>query len=166
MSTNLYMIGQSRYDASAEYLKMEERRERAAKNWAALDAIRPANATAVIIAELEEDTSDPMSDYYGSKTVRRVAIGWRTGKRESFKQLRRAASKYAPTAHLGPDADEREIGRVEHRDNYSMGHGNWVGIRQHSGWQVRSFDLSYAGYRSDPLVLWLPGLQPLSRLDK
>jgi hypothetical protein len=222
--TNLYVISQPKFDLAAEDRKREEARERARKCWAVIDQIRPAKACAVIIAELEEDTSDPMSDYYGSKTTRRVAIGWRTGKREDFRQLRRAAAGYAPTAHLGPgcgdfrvvalwrgeshetngrylrdgeympvyelhgkhfatragaesaiagasDAHHRyENGRVEyviegsekcleHRDNWSMGHGNWVGRDKHSGWQVRSFDLDYKSYRSDSLILWLPGLK-------
>jgi hypothetical protein len=37
----------------------------------------PAGAKAVIVAELEEDQSEPQTDYFGSKTVRRVAIGFR-----------------------------------------------------------------------------------------
>ena len=157
------MTGTQVYSLEAERTKREAARARAAKCWTALDALKPSNAQALIIAELKEDTSEPQSDCYGSKTVRRVAIGWRTGKREDFRQLRRAAAGYAPTAHLGPDAkyldywgNERKI---EHRDNYSMGGGNWLGIDQHSGWHVRSYDLKYDGYRTEPLVLWLPGLK-------
>ncbi|HLZ39427.1 MAG TPA: hypothetical protein VKQ11_00600 [Candidatus Sulfotelmatobacter sp.] len=229
IETNIYEIPRkvqvglaSRYDHQAEQRKRELALERAHKCWTALDTLRPAKAQALIIAELEEDQSDSQSDYFGSRTTRRVAIGWRTGKREDFRQLRRAAARYAPTAHLGPNCgdfrikavwrgpDSRQNGYyrtegsyvptwklhgewydsradaekaissnsecmllddgrveyviegseagVEHRDNYSMGHGNWVGLHRHSGWQIRSLDLNYSGYRDSAYILWLPGL--------
>ena len=43
-----------RYDPAEQRRKWDERKERAAKCWAVLDALRPANATALIVAELEE----------------------------------------------------------------------------------------------------------------
>jgi hypothetical protein len=180
----------------------------AQSQWSAIWAKKPAGATALILAINEEDESDMMSDYHGSKTTRRVAIGWRTGSREDFRQLRAAAAGFEPTAHLGPGCDvwtawvkgpegethgmgcshvtdanydaitaTTEVGliaaveariaeirayweefhassvpeynlmtygytagheSVEHRDNYSMGHGNWLGRSQYSGWQVVS----------------------------
>jgi len=33
------------------------------------------------------------------------------------------------------DGDEKN---VEHRDNYSMGHGNWIGVSRYHGWEVVS----------------------------
>lgn len=199
----------------AERNQEREKGEQAAKAAAAaIEAKRPAWAGAVILAVLEEDKSDIMTDYHGSATKRVVAIGWRKGQREDFKQLRAAAARFPETAHLGPGcdmwtvrlwrekdqgpnvyrnsrlwADEqgntrrfltkadaeaaieaaiaaskakrdvvpfvphafdeddylREYGydelrcdSVEHRDNYSMGHGNWLGRDRHSGWQVVS----------------------------
>lgn len=171
---------------------------------------RPPRAAALIVAELRVDESDAMSDYFHARTVRTVAIGWRSGTREDFRQLRAAAVNFPETAHLGPncgrfvvvtereemrdgsrarfigkdgdprafyfdrkifesrDAAERaadgiesaeieETGeKIEHRDNYSMGAGNWVGISRYSGWCVRSVDLKRDG---SGLGWSLPGLE-------
>lgn len=186
----------------------QDRKYRAAKCWAVLDRLRPTNAQALIVAELREDDSVIMTDYFAAHTTRTVAIGWRTGSREDFKQLRKAAGRFEFTAHLGPDCDhytvrsvwterdpqnrfykgdhyvhgalhgqtftkraeaERaiaeaeplgtcdgvalayEIGKesIEHRENYSMGGGNYLGLSRFSGWIVRSRELKYAGYRND-----------------
>ena len=167
--------------------------------WEAVKAAAPAGTGAVIIAQLEKDETDLHSDYFGSKTMRTVVIGYRRGKRESFKALREAAARVPETAHLWPGCDrctvyvrvtrdDRSAGfylgqfapgahefalhgakfnrraeaeaaiaestetpregtsyvihedSVEHRDNYSMGAGNWLGIDRYSGWQVRSLN--------------------------
>lgn len=101
----------------------------------------PSGAHAVIMAELNEDTSDIMTDYFANKTVRAVAIGFRFSKREDFKALRRAAGEFPETKHLGPDADKD----IEHRDNYSMGKGNYLSDHgwdgSGSGWVVKSYDI-------------------------
>jgi SAM-dependent methyltransferase len=110
--------------------------DKARETWRGILDKRPADAAALIVAELAEDRSDPMTDYFGHVTVRRVAIGWRTGQREDFRQLRRAAGAWPDTAHLGPDAPAD----VEHRENYSKGAGNYLkaGFRDSDGWSVRS----------------------------
>lgn len=104
-------------------------------------SLRPSWAYALIVAVLHEDASESQSDYHAHKTTRTVAIGWRSGKREDFAQLRAAAAKFEPTADLGPSADANE---VEHRDNWSMGGGNYVkrGGHHSSGWCVKSVDAS------------------------
>mgnify|MGYP007083427354 CR=1 FL=1 len=175
---------------------------------------KPAGACALIVAELEHNESDSMTDYFGSRTVRRVAIGWRTGKREDFKQLRRAAAGFAETAHLGPGKDlyrvwvyrEEDKGAdtyrpsqplrpegnyntreeaeaavaairdtdtqdgicirhfgyrvecesVEHRDNYSMGKGNWLGCNRYSGWCVQSVTLPLSSYMGNDIEDAIP----------
>jgi hypothetical protein len=110
---------------------------------AAVVAKRPPGAAALIVAELDEDTSDSMTDYFAHTTARCVAIGWRTGSREDFRQLRRAATGFPETAHLGPDAPDA----VEHRENYSMGSGNYLkdGGSHSSGWKVRSWGINADG---------------------
>lgn len=60
----------------------------------------PAWAKAVIIAELEEDQSDIMTDYFGSRTVRTVALAWSKHERDLFPELRKAAATFDPTAFL------------------------------------------------------------------
>jgi hypothetical protein len=111
-----------------------------------------------------------MSDYISSRTVLTVAIGWRFGKREDFAQLRAAAVRFLrsgatfegqcrgrhygagtcnhdqTTAHPYPiTPSEAEVEKVtEHRDNYSMGAGNYLSTfgsaRGGTGWVFRSDD--------------------------
>ena len=123
--------------------KFQEQRARAEASHAAILAKRPPRAAALIVAELHEDQSDSMTDYFSHTTTRRVVIGWRTGQREDFRQLRRAAAGFGETAHLGPDADDS----VEHRENYSMGGGNYLkgGSRHCSGWAVKSYPIAPDG---------------------
>lgn len=101
---------------------------------------RPPMATALIVANYDEDDGDIMADYFSHKVTRQVAIGWRTGQRENFAQLRRAAATFEETAHLGPDAE----GDIEHRDNYSGGGGNFVkrGGQHCTGWRVCSLPIN------------------------
>lgn len=199
-------VKDSRITPEAHALREKEREDRhaadearstAAKaNRAALMAKRPAWAQAVILAIQDVNTSDITSDYFAHKTERTVAIGWRSGKREDFHQLRAAAATFPETAHLGPgcaecrvvllEADgttrngylrnedgniatftskeaadahmvelaktvepgqtqhyEVEIEDVEHRENYSMGAGNYLkaGSRHADGWTVVSREL-------------------------
>lgn len=116
-----------------------EERERTARREANHDAIRakaPAGAVALILAQYDEDKCDLMTDYFAHATTRTVAIGWRFSKREDFRRLREVAATFPETAHLGPDAPED----IEHRENWSMGSGNYLkdGHNHSTGWRVRS----------------------------
>jgi predicted RNA methylase len=101
----------------------------------------PAGTKALIYAEYHEDTSDIQTDYHGSRVTRTVAIGFRTSSREDFRALRAAAGRFPETAHLAS-------GDVEHRENYSMGGGNFLSDHGSSdsgtGWVVRSRDFPCA----------------------
>lgn len=141
-----------------------ERLKREAEADASVGAIlakRPPGAAALIVAELEQDDSDIMTDYFATSIKRCVAIGWRTGRREDFRQLRRAAASFPDTAHLGPDAPAD----VEHRDNYSMGAGNYLKAsgRYSTGWRVVSRDVGKDGrlgwHGSVPLEDALPSAE-------
>jgi hypothetical protein len=118
--------------------ELQERAEREAALMEEVRAKAPAGAEAVVVAELQEDTSDPMTDYFANKTTRRVAIGYRYGQREDFAQLRQVAALFPDTAHLAAKETER-------RDNYSMGAGNYLSDHGSanfgSGWVVRSYPL-------------------------
>jgi hypothetical protein len=115
-----------------------ERYAAQAASWQVICAKAPAGVSHAILAELNEDTSDLMSDYFANRTVRVVAIGWRYGRREDFAQLRAAAASFAPTADLDADG-------AEHRDNWSMGKGNYLGTgNSGSGWTVRSWALDHS----------------------
>ena len=132
-------------------------RERQAREVALMDEVRakaPPGAEAVVVAELQEDTSDPMTDYFANKTVRSVAIGYRFGKREDFAQLRRVAASFPGTAHLSGKEAER-------RDNYSMGAGNYLSdhgsANSGSGWAVKSYPLH---------ANWAPHLTEVAVADR
>ena len=113
----------------------QEKSEQCAKAFAAVMAKKPVGAECLIVAEYEEDRCDSQSDYFNVETTRIVAIGWRRGKKEDFRQLREAAGHFVETVSL-KKADEK----AEHRDNYSMGTGNYLknGTRYRTGWAVRS----------------------------
>jgi hypothetical protein len=93
----------------------------------------PSWAKAVIVAELIEDKSDSMSDYYGSTTKRTVILGFSPHTRDLFPELRKAARNFPETAHLADAPAD-----AEHREKYSMGGGYYLkkGGRHWSGWQV------------------------------
>lgn len=105
---------------------------------AAILAKAPKGAAALIVAELEEDRCEPMTDYFATATTRIVAIGWRLSAREDFRALRRAAATFPETAHLADAPDT-----AEHRDNWSMGAGNYLKStsRYSNGWKVRSLPM-------------------------
>ena len=64
-----------------------------------------AGCQRVIVAEFMVDESDLYTDYHGGRTARCVVIGFGKGKRENFRQLRKAAGQFPPTAFMGPDRD-------------------------------------------------------------
>lgn len=119
--------------------------------WDAVTAKAPPGAQAVIIATQHEDTSDPMTDYFASRPVRSVAIGWRFSRRESFSDLRSAAASFEPTAALATQS-------AEHRDNYAWGGGNYLGQNPNygSGWTIKSYPVSGRAPVSPPLEDHLP----------
>ncbi len=93
----------------------------------------PAGAKAAIIAELEQDDSDSMSDYFNTKTTRRVILGFSNHTRDLFPELRKFAARFTETAHLATAGSE-----AEHREKYSMGAGYYLkaSSRYSSGWTV------------------------------
>jgi hypothetical protein len=119
--------------AEAARIKAEQDEKDAVQN--AILAKMPRGAKAVIVAEYHEDASDVMTDYFASHTCRTIAIGWRYSAREDFRALRAAAAQFPGTAELAE-------GMTEHRDNHSMGAGNylsdhgWAGSG--TGWLIKS----------------------------
>lgn len=116
----------------------------------------PADAKAVIVAELVEDRSDSMTDYYGSTTTRTVILGFSTHTRDLFPELRKAARNFAETASLA-DAPAN----AEHRQKYSMGGGFFLkaGYRHDNGWKVSKQRL-FRGIDSLPVAEW--SLEPVA----
>lgn len=112
--------------------KEEERERRRVVGAERLRQAYPAGAVAVIVAHLQEDESEPMTDYFGARTVRSVILGFSDKTRENFAELRRAAAHFPDTAYLA----EYDC-KYEHRERYSGGHGFYLGDSYYSGWIVR-----------------------------
>lgn len=89
----------------------------------------PADAKAVIVADFMEDESDPMTDYFGASCRRRVYLAFSKHTRALFPEMRKAAAKFEGTAYLSAKDSP------EHRENYSMGAGNYLGNKR-SGWMI------------------------------
>ena len=116
-----------------ERTKREEQAQRVSE-WR--DSIRdkvPTWAKAVIIAELEEDDSDTMTDYFNTKTTKTVILGFSKHTRDLFPEMRKAALNYERTANLA-DAPPS----AEHRQKYSMGGGYFLKASgtYSSGWKI------------------------------
>jgi hypothetical protein len=111
----------------------EERNQRSDVAKAEIAKHRPAWAKAAIVATLEHDDCDTMTDYFNVKQSRCVVIGWSKHTRDLFAEMRKAAALFPETAHL-VDAPES----AEHREKYSMGGGYYLkaGNRYDSGWKV------------------------------
>jgi len=99
---------------------------------AELQTIKQAmKADRVIVAEFCVDESDIQSDYFGGRTARYVVIGFGKGKRENFKQLRAAAEKFPPTAHMGTGKDIYTVRVIHTNDVRWNGTGYWHGTGSH-----------------------------------
>ncbi len=61
----------------------------------------PAEAKALIIAELHKDESDVMTDYFSHSTTKIIILGWSKHTRDLFPEMRKHAEKLPETAHLG-----------------------------------------------------------------
>ena len=68
----------------------------------AKDVPRPPWAQAIIIAEYDEDDCDMMSDYFNHRTTRTVVLAWSKHTRDLFSEMRKAATRFPATTHLGP----------------------------------------------------------------
>jgi hypothetical protein len=95
---------------------------------------KPTEAVGYIIATFQEDQSDRQSDYYGSKTTKRVILSWTMSKRENFNEMRKAC--------LNTDIEEIRIlntapENFEHRQNYTGGGGYFLAEDRYSGWKLR-----------------------------
>jgi predicted RNA methylase len=114
----------------------------------------PSWAKAVIVAELEQDDCDSMSDYYNTKTTKTVILGFSKHTRDLFSEMRAAARNYPETANLADAPKE-----VEHREKYSMGAGYYLkdGHRYNSGWTVRKHTLNAETLAGLPMGEWSLG---------
>lgn len=123
-------------DKEAKKLKLaEERKEKISIGSKILDKL-PNDCQAVIIAEHQQNESDSMTDYFGSKTTNKVFLAFSSNKRNSFSEMSKAALNFKETEHLANNPE------LENRENYSGGHGYYLGKSRYSGWQVRKIWIS------------------------
>lgn len=115
-------------------LASEAARSKAVTLQAQIDAIRPDWAKCAIVAELEIDDCDSMTDYFNTKTAKTVLIGWSKHERDLFPEMRKAAATYAETAELATAPPS-----AEHREKYSMGSGYYLKAENcySTGWKVQ-----------------------------
>lgn len=132
------MLAEAVAAAAERRAENERARQKAAADLAAFrDKYRdkiPADAQAVIVAELEHDDSDVMTDYFSTRTSRKVILAFSTHRRDLFSEMRKAARNFAETAHLADAPAE-----AEHREKWSMGAGYYLKAtgRYSDGWKVR-----------------------------
>ena len=93
----------------------------------------PTDAKAVIIGTLRVNECDSYTDYYDYSIARTVILGFSKHTRNLFSEMRKHAANFEGTAYLAEyNAD------YEHRENYSMGDGMYLGRNKYSGWTVGS----------------------------
>nr|WP_289298540.1 fusion protein [Bacteroides intestinalis] len=91
----------------------------------------PTDAKAVIIGTLRVNECDSYKDYYDNSIARSVILGFPKHTRNLFSERRKHAANFEGTAYLVEyNAD------YEHRENYSMGDGMYLGRNKYSGWTV------------------------------
>ena len=120
--------------AEDERKAKEERdeHERISKICAArLRPLIPSDAKAVIIGELRVSECDSYTDYYNYRIERTVILGFSKHTRNLFAEMRKCAANFEGTSLLAEyNAD------FEHRENYSMGDGMYLGRNKYSGWTI------------------------------
>ena len=109
-----------------------EEHERIAKIGAErLRPLVPTDAKAAIVGILRVNECDSHTDYYGYSIGRTVILGFSKHTRNLFSEMRKHAANFEGTAYLAEyNAD------YEHRENYSMGDGMYLGRNKYSGWTV------------------------------
>ncbi|ERP95730.1 hypothetical protein Q669_29620 [Labrenzia sp. C1B10] len=114
--------------------EQEERRNRDNEFKDRIRDMAPDWAKAAIVAEMQIDDCDSMSDYYNTKTGKRILLAWSRHERNLFPEMRKAALNHAETKFLF-DAPKT----AEHAENYSMGAGYYLkdGGRYRTGWTVK-----------------------------
>ena len=132
----LLLQGEAEYKAKAKQEAKQREQERKEQletiGKERLQNLIPADTKAVIVAELQKDDSDSMTDYFGYHTIRTVILGFSTHTKDMFSELRKYALNFTETAHL---AEVNE--KYEQREKYAGGAGYYLGESIYSGWVVR-----------------------------
>ena len=129
------LLTKAREKKTEDDRKAEEERQRN-KHTAKIGSERlrpliPSDAKAVIIGELRVSECDSYTDYYDYRIERTVILGFSTHTRNLFSEMRKYAANFEGTAYLAENDKE-----YEHRENYSMGDGMYLGRNKYSGWTI------------------------------
>ena len=126
------LLAKAKEKKAEEERKAREEHERISKIGAArLLPLIPSDAKAVIIGELRVSECDSYTDYYNYRIERTVILGFSKHTRNLFSEMRKYAANFEGTAHLAEyNAD------YEHRENYSMGDGMYLGRNKYNGWTI------------------------------
>lgn len=116
----------------AEAARLAEEADALARGEALWQSLGLDGVKAFIVAEYRQDQSDITTDYFASSTTKRVVLATSTHTRQLFPEMRKAAALWHETAHMATE------GR-EHRENYSMGRGTYLGgsYSHATGWNIR-----------------------------
>jgi len=98
---------------------------------------------AVIVAEHEKNTSDGMSDYYGSITTARVILAPSKHTRDLFAEMRKAAERIPETQHLGVGKGRFTPYVKADRDFNANGSYHYQGERSHWHQDLEKRDENY-----------------------
>ena len=100
-----------------------------------------------LVAELREDESDIMTDYFAHSVTRRVLLGFSKSDHNNFREMRKLAATFGPTEKLATEGQEN-------RENYTGGSGYYLsGSYRRSGWTIRKESLKYGLPRGSQAVL-------------
>ena len=148
--------------AEQERKRVEEVREIGRKRFT---EIFPEDAQAVVVARLQQDDSDRMTDYYAHSTKRTVIIGFSKHKRDLFSEMRKHAPNLEETTYLAEFNED-----YEHREKYSMGEGYYLGESKYSGWIIEKVpvynrertieDFAYTAGNEDNIRIGRPNATP------
>lgn len=106
----LQQEAQANVDAEqkAEQQEKQRREEVSAIGRERLKEIIPTDAQAVIIACEREDESDSQTDYFSSRTMRTVILGFSTHTKNNFQEMRNHAGNFDETAYLTEKNEDYE----------------------------------------------------------
>ena len=125
----------------------QERREREGRCETFLQEHTPEWARGYIVAELREDESNIVTDYFAHSVTRRVLLGFSKSDRNNFREIRKLAATFGPTKKLGMEGQTTS-------EIYTGGSGYYLsGPYRHSGWTIRKESLKYSLPRGSQAVL-------------
>ncbi len=128
-------------DESENIQREEAKKERARKIEEGKKLVNiPSWAKCVIVADMYEDNSDGMTDYFATSKTQRVYLAFSRTTRNNMKELREACVNFEETKHFATEADENTGFDYEKAVEYTDGHSYlpdyYLGTKQWFGYKV------------------------------